>query len=263
MNILTAEIKKLIKNRYWNRSMYFSLVIWPILILVNTFFVYLSFDFRQLQKFGIHTSKELTLFLWIGTLGLNLFFSMMQSAIDMSQERKDGTLEMIFISPCSKVVLLYSRAMSAILENIWITCFFFCTFLWLYGSSAFHFLAGKIFALSLLSISAVFWGGFMNSIFLFSRDATFLYNIIDMPMDLFSGVRFPVHAFPKVLQMVSAIYPLTYALNIMRGAFLNEKILWNDILRLSILLFIFAVLTVAVTKVAEKNGKEKGSFTFY
>lgn len=263
MYILTAEIKKLIKNRYWNRSMYFSFVIWPILILANTFFVYLSFDFRQLQKFGIHTSKELTLFLWIGALGLNLFFSMMQSAIDMSQERKNGTLEIIFISPCSKVLLLYSRALSTILENIWITCFFFFTFLWFYGSSFFHFFTGKIFAFILLSISAVFWGGFMNSIFLFSRDATFLYNIIDMPMDLFSGVRFPVRVFPKTLQIVSGVYPLTYALNIMRGAFLAEKILWHDIIFLAIILFIIAVLTVGITKVAEKNGKEKGSFTFY
>ncbi|WP_101773839.1 ABC transporter permease [Peptostreptococcus faecalis] len=262
-NIFVVEVRKLIKNRYHNISIYISLFLWPALILASTYFTYSSFELKHIYRFGINGKKELMIFLCIGAMGLNVFFSMMQSAFHMSEERKNGTLEIIFLSPCNKTLLMIARAFSALVENIWIILL--CTVYIIYLKGSFDTLTffKSIGAIMIILLSAGIWGAFMNAIFLFSKDASFLFNLIDLPMDLFAGVRFPVQALPTALQVISAIYPLKYALDVFRSIFLGISFNIKELLYFVIILLMMLVLTVVIVKFAEHNNKKVGSFNFY
>ncbi len=77
--------------------------------------------------------------------------------------------------------------------------------------------------LLLLLVSSTIWGGMLNIIFMFSRDASIIMNILDTPMTLFSGTRVPVSSFPQWAKIVSLIFPLTYCINLIRFVFSFQK----------------------------------------
>lgn len=265
IQIITAEVRKMHKNQYHSYSVYITLLIWPFLILFNTYYTYFSFNISILNRYSIYNKNDLMIFLVIGSLGLNIFFSMVQSSWQMSSERQDGTLEVIFYSPANRLTILYGRAISTVFENVWIFLVFLVYLLFLSENIDFLLIFKSFLSFIVLFISAVVWGVFLNSIFLFTRDASFLFNLMDSPMDFFSGVRFPTVAFPFVLRGISYIYPLTYCLNVFRKIFNSGESTFDTVqlVYLTMILVIMHIIAKLITKSADKKFREKDSFNFY
>lgn len=118
----------------------------------------------------------------------------------------------------------------------------------------------------LLIISSTIWGGMLNAIFLFSRDASIVMNLLDTPMTLFSGSRIPVSCFPWWAKLISCVFPLTYCLNIIRFVFhiREEGKGWiADLAGLILCLCIMIVFTVLLVRKAEEHNRETGELQFY
>jgi lipooligosaccharide transport system permease protein len=84
----------------------------------------------------------------------------------------------------------------------------------------------------LFSSIAVFYASVVPHINSFN----YFFSLFITPMFLFSGVFFPLTAFPEIIQKLSWIAPLTPVVHLMRGAFNGDFYLYH----------VFALLLVAV-----------------
>ena len=188
--VIKAEIVKQQQHDYHSWFVYLSLLVWPILGFFEVYYTYKPFEFTEYM--GITNHKELLAFLGTGFMSYTCFWSMVQNAWSMAnQERRGGTLEVTFLSPANRMAMIYGRALGALVQETWMFCCF-CIFI-LFYTKAIHvynlFLLPLVFVL--LIISSTIWGGMMNAIFMFSRDASIIMNLFDTPMVLFSGARIP------------------------------------------------------------------------
>lgn len=263
--VIKAEIVKQQRHEYHSAFVYFSLLIWPILGFLEVYYTYKPFSLTGYM--GISDSRELLAFLGTGFMAYTCFWSMVQNAWSMAgQERKGGTLEIAFLSPANRLAMNYGRALGALVQEVWMFCCF-CVFILFYSGAI---RPGNLFLLPLifllLIISSTVWGGMLNAIFMFSRDAEIVMNILDTPMTLFAGTRVPVNCFPGWAKVISMIFPLTYCIQIIRFA-LNiqaEGKGWTgDLIALAVCLCVMIVITVFITDKAEQHNRKTGELQFY
>ena len=184
----------------------------------------------------------------------------------MSYERQAGTLELIFLTPANRLMIMFARAAGNLLEAVWLFTAFILLVLVVTGKAADIYWTHVPLALLLLSVSAIVWGGFLNIVFLFSRDAGILFTIFEEPMQFFSGVRIPVLAFPIWGKAIAYLFPLTYVLEIFRDLVLNGKNFTQMIGQYSLLLTIILLLCISsvfLLKKAETHAKETGNMVLY
>jgi ABC-2 type transport system permease protein len=168
------------------------------------------------------------LFVATGMLGYAFFWSLVQSAWQFSFERFAGTLELLFLSPANRLVLMLANGVMA--------------------------------------LPAVAWGTCLNSLFIFSRDSSFLYTILEEPMSFFAGVRIPLLSLPVWAQVIGLVFPLTTSLTVLRGILLEGAVLatvWPQLLFLlavSIALFIAAAV---ILRVGERHARRTGSLSLF
>lgn len=244
--VIKAEILKQQRHDYRSAFVYFSLLIWPILGFFEVYYTYKPFEFTGYM--GISNSGELLAFLGTGFMAYTCFWSMVQNAWSMAnQERTGGTLEITFLSPANRMAMLYGRALGALMQETWMfSCF--CIFILFYTNTIQInnlFLLPLVFVL--LILSSTIWGGMLNAIFMFSRDASIVMNVFDTPMVLFSGTRIPRDCFPQWAQVISLFFPLTYCINIIRFVLRIKgggENWWIDLIELSICLFIMVIITI-------------------
>ncbi|MBZ9618262.1 ABC transporter permease [Clostridium estertheticum] len=266
LRVIGAEIRKQYQYNFNSYSVYFSLLLWPILIFFNTYYTYKSFDLTKSIMFSgsINSNQSLIIFLITGFIGYNFFYSMVQSAWQMGSERQDGTLETVFLSPANRLAIAYGRSLGSLFQNVWMFSVF--SFIVLIGSKNFN-INNIIYipiAFLILTLSATVWGGLMNVIFLFSRDAGILNNILDDPMEFFSGVSVPPSTFPLWAKAISTIFPLTYSLSLVRSILISSNAPSIDnVIKLSVSLILIFILTMLILKLAEKNARKSGNLTFY
>lgn len=266
LKVIGAEIKKQHQHNFNSYSIYFSLLLWPILHFLNTYYTYKSFDLTKASMLSglINSNQSLLIFLITGFMGYNFFYSMVQSAWQMGIERLNGTLETVFLSPANRLAIAYGRSLGALFQNVWM----FSVFSFIILMSSRNFNVNNIvyipLAFLILIISATVWGGLMNVIFLFSRDAGVLHNILDDPMEFFSGVRVPTTTFPLWAKAFSTIFPLTHSLTLVRNILISPTTSYiGDVIKLCISLAIIFVLTIFLLKLAERNARRTGSLTFF
>ena len=263
--VIKAEIVKQQQHDYHSWFVYLSLLVWPILGFFEVYYTYKPFEFTEYM--GITNHKELLALLGTGFMSYTCFWSMVQNAWSMAnQERRGGTLEVTFLSPANRMAMIYGRALGALVQETWMFCCF-CIFI-LFYTKAIHvynlFLLPLVFVL--LLISSTIWGGMMNAIFMFSRDASIIMNLFDTPMVLFSGARIPSSCFPLWGKIISLFFPLTYCINIIRLVLKiqeNSRGWLDNMIGLLICLGIMILVTVFLTRKAEAKNRKTGEIQFY
>lgn len=106
----------------------------------------------------------------------------------------------------------------------------------------------------------------LNTIFMFSRDASIVMDIFDTPMTLFSGTRIPISCFPQWAKLISLIFPLTFCNNIIRFV-LNiqrkENGWGKNLIGLVICLVVMILITIFLTHKVEQHNRKTGELQFY
>jgi ABC-2 type transport system permease protein len=267
LTICHAEMRKSHRHNFNNRLMYFSLFLWPVIQFINAYYAFKPFNLGQNSPLSRFVPVEkLGLFLITGCLAYIFFWSLVQSAWMMGYERQQGTLELILLTPASRTLVMFSRAAANLVEAVWMfSIFAILTILFMGGLHIAHWWLLP-FAVMVLLLSAVVWGGFLNTIFLFSRDAGFLYTIFEAPMEFFSGVRMPIMAFPIWAKVISFLFPLTFVLNILRAIVMDGKTLGSiciPLIELAIILIALTAASFILVRYAEKHAKDTGNLTFF
>jgi ABC-2 type transport system permease protein len=263
---LNAEVTKQHQNRAKGHAVFFSLLLWPALTFLTSYFTMLPFRTGAGSTLSrVIPDGQIPLFLLSGYLVFQLYWTVVQAAWLFEQERKGGTLEMIFLTPASKMAFLYGRSLYSLFHGIWMFTAFSClTFLFVADVASINW-GALLPILALIMISAVIWGALLCAISLSSRDSGLLYYIFQAPMELFSGVRIPPAVFPAWATGLSLLFPVTYSLVLVRGA-LYDNIGINWWLAL-VTLIVGSIGTVISTRYllvkAEQHARVKGNWNLF
>ncbi len=262
---LIAEIVKQHKNYFHSKTIYISLFLWPILSFITSYYSFKPFELSESRVVYI-TPANMVVYLLLGYMCMSFFRSLVQSAWRFSFERISGTLELIFLSPGSRIAVLLGNAVSSLFESVFVMVVFTVSLL-IVKSDVVDINGVSCAAVLLLTtLMAIIWGMFLNSLFLFSRDSGFLYTVLEEPMEIFSGVKVPTTLFPVWAKAISVIFPLTYAIEAVRRVMLQGSSLYEVRGFFVTSILIIAILLVAVVVIlnkVEKHMRRTGNITLF
>ena len=267
--VFAAEALKQHRRMFGSRLVVFSMLIWPLLTLATTYYTVLP----VLNTPGaaarwplVAEPRRLLAFLAAGALAYTFFFALVQSAWHFSFERVSGTLELLFLSPASRMALVLANGATALAQNAWLFgCFAVAAAV---ASGTLHVAHAGMYVVAVLSlvVPAIAWGAFLNSLLIFSRDSAFLYTLLDDPLWFVAGVRLPLFALPVWIKAIGLAFPLTSSLVVLRGALLDGlgvRALLGPLALLAGLCAVLFAATVALLRVGEAQAQRTGSLQLF
>ena len=267
LKVVKAEAVKQHKNYFYNKTIYISLFLWPMLVFISTYYGYKPFDIMGISKYVPYLKTDnIILFVIIGYMCMSFFRSLVQSAWRFSTERIYGTLELIYLTPANRLAMVLGNAVSSVFESVWLFVIFSAAIIFVKGKYFSINLAAATVGIILVMVLSLIWGMFLNSLFLYSRDTGFLFTILEEPMELFGGVKVPSAIFPLWAKAISYIFPLTYTADILRRALLNSESIYQlrSYIFISILSGVLMLLLTSVfMKYGEKHAKKTGNMSLF
>jgi ABC-2 type transport system permease protein len=267
--IIMAEFLKQRRSFFGSLLTYFSMLVWPALQLATAYYTFRPFlgaaGFSKQWPLAANPQGVL-LFVTTGMLGFIFFWSLVQSAWQFSWERYNGTLELLFLTPASRLALIIANGSMSLLQSTWLFFLFSVGLITVVGGLKVAHPAMFLVAFLGLLIPAVAWGAFLNSIFIFSRSSSFLYTLLEEPMSFFAGVRIPLFALPIWARVIGGIFPLTLSLFVLRGALLEGNdlvVLWPQLLLLVAVSLLLFVIAAWFLKLGEEHALKNGSLTLF
>jgi ABC-2 type transport system permease protein len=155
----------------------------------------------------------------IGTL--TFIQTLMLTGLSVAREREQGTFDQLLVTPFRPVEIMAGKAIPAILVGIvqatlvllvaqlWFHIPFVGSFVTLYAG------------LSIFLLAAVGIGLLLSSVAATMQQAMLFAFLIIMPFSLLSGLTTPVSSMPEVLQYVTLVNPLRYAIDIAHRVYLE------------------------------------------
>lgn len=265
LRTVQAEMRKQHRNYFHSWTIYVSLFLWPFLNFIATYYNFKNFDLDKSAAPYI-TAQNIVAYLMLGYIAMSFFRSLVQSAWGFSREREMGTLELIYLSPASRQGVLLGNAVSSFFEGVAVMAIFGALVLVFCQEALRATLLPCIAVLMLTMIMATLWGMFLNALFLYSRDTRILFTLLEEPMELFAGVTTPPTLFPTWAKAVSAIFPLTYAIDALRRVFLAgaglAEIKGFLYVGIGIIIGLYLFTLVAI-RVAENHSRRTGNYTLF
>lgn len=267
IKVLKAEMKKQHKNYFFSKSIYISLFVWPLLTFVTAYYSYKPFRLDKIVG-GLDYINEgnLIIFVLIGYMCLIFFRCFVQSAWRFSMERTFGTLELIYMTPANRLAFIMGNAVSSLFESIWLFVVFTIGVLVLNASVYKINFISAMLGIILLIMLSMLWGMLLNALFLFSRDSSFLFTVLEEPMEIFAGIKVPSVVFPVWAKVISAVFPLTYIAEMLRRIFIRGDNLLQikGFVLISILIgFIMLSVTIACLRLGEQYARKTGNMALF
>lgn len=272
LRTLRAEVSKQHRSYFHSLGIYLSTFLWPVLELLTLYYMYRPFttEPRNLHALRYHLgSISVEAFLIVGYVGYTFFFSMIQSAWRFTNERYQGTLELILLTPASRFAVLIGNAAASLFESIWLlTCFAVVSLLVLEPELLKTNIIMVFIGLVSLIVSSVAWGTLLNSFFLLTRDAGLFFTLMQQPLYFFSGGPIPTNLFTNWMRVLSYGLPLTYCLNILRRILSREGLVSlsqviSELVGLGILVTIMLGLSYVIILFAERHAKRTGTLNLF
>lgn len=266
--VFAAEALKQHRRLGGSKLVVFSMLLWPLLELMAAYYtVRPVMTATAVQRWPVAADPHaLFAFLATGALAFTFFFALVQSSWHFSFERQTGTMELLFLSPANRLVLVMANGAGALVQNTWIfTCFTALTLTVFDVMRVAHPAMFAVVFLALL-VPAVAWGAFLNSLMLFSRDSAFLYTLFGDPMAFAGGVRLPLFALPTWLGAIASVLPLTVSLTVVRGALLDGlgvAELAPQLGRLAVLTAALLGLAALTLRIGERRAQETGQLRLF
>lgn len=224
INSIYAEFQRTVLNDSINRFYVFSMILWPIVSLVQIIYNVTIFPISEIQLPQIHTEKELFYFIFIGYCSFVLYSNAVQSSWRLGSERFQGTLSQIFISPINKLLWLYARNLSLIISNSWFFIVIFILGNFIYTDFSVVSIGVLLVSILLLVIGAWLWGAFLSTLCIILRDGSIVYTILEGPQYAFSGSVVPLSISPKIVTLIGGLLPVSYSISLLRDLLIHHKI---------------------------------------
>jgi ABC-2 type transport system permease protein len=267
-NSIRAEAIKQHKSVYHSNLMYFSMLIWPVLNLLTSYYSYKPFEGSAASELVAKWvgGDMIFAFILFGYISFMFFKCFVQSAWRFSFERTSGTLELIYLTPASRLGVMLGNALASLFESTWMFLVFCIGALVLFTNLKVSGVVMPIIAVLVLVIPSICWGIFMNSLFLFSRDTGIFFTVFQSPMELFGGAKVPYPSFPVWAKLIGGIFPLTWSANIVREIFMHGARISDIKIELLILGGIcigLFLLTLLLLKKSEAYARRTGNMALF
>jgi ABC-2 type transport system permease protein len=174
-----------------------------------------------------------------------VFVTTFQAVIVMVRERELGTMEQLVVTPVTALELMLGKVIPLVaLGYVQITLTLVLASAWFHmpikGSLVLLYVLLLAFFFSTLGV-----GVMVSTVSKTFQQAAQTSQLILLPSILLSGFIFPRESLPPALQLVGAIFPLTYFIIIIRGILIKGvglEFLWRQIIPLVVLgVLVFAI----------------------
>jgi len=173
-------------------------------------------------------------FLVPGVIAIVLVFvTTFQAVTVIVRERERGTMEQLVVTPITGLELILGKVIPLIvLGYVQITLTLLLASVWFHvpikGSLVLLYVLLLTFFFSTLGVGAM-----ISTVSKNFQQAAQMSQLILLPSILLSGFVFPRESLPPALQIVGAVFPLTYFIVIIRGILIKGiglEFLWHQIL---------------------------------
>ncbi|HUZ61602.1 MAG TPA: ABC transporter permease [Hanamia sp.] len=215
--------------------------------------VYADFDFNFPRDITVIRKYKSIDFILPGQLGFSLLASgVFGVAFMFFSLRTTLVLKRFFATPISRTFIIlgemFSRVLFQMLTAIVIILagYYFFDYTLIYGFETFI----ELLVLSFIGLVVFMGMGFVVSGIAKNDNAIPpLANIVTLPQFLICGTFFPIDVFPKWLQWVAKVLPLTHLNNALRDVAFNGNNLWDERWEIAILLLWGIVVYAVAVKV--------------
>ncbi len=241
-------------------------IIWPIPILAMNIYQYLGVASSSSVSTTLSQNYGLTLsgMIIVGTVVYLLYNRLLWSTGNsLQQERWMGTIDVLFLTPASRMTMLLASGLSSLVEGAWWIAAIFLLNWFIFGIQL-TVTSWPAVAITFVStmLALVSIGVFFASFFILSRAADQMASSLQAPIRFFSGVAFPVAALPQALQFVSLVIPVTFAISALRATLLSGGgiiDILNQLLPLYLFTAVFLFVGYFLLRIVEKRAKKDGS----
>ncbi|BAN91052.1 ABC transporter permease [Aeropyrum camini] len=235
-------------------------IVWTY-ILIYTYRAVIGGASQPLQQHG--WPSDYVGFLILGQVLLSLFNALnWRAGMAIQRERWFGTLEIVFLTPASRLIMLAGSSIYGLIDAGWIS-FTAAVIVFLATGTGFHVQdpAAAVLSLLMAVAGAVSMGIGLAGLYVLTRSAGPLAVAIQYPLRFFSGSSFPLTILPAALQYVGYALPLTYGIEAARMALLEGASLGDVyplILRLAAISLVSMSLGILFVRWAESLAKKYG-----
>ena len=156
-------------------------------------------------------------FLAPGFIAMNVMMSGLTAlGAALARERESGTLDGVLMSPISRTSIILGKTISHTIRNLLQGGITIAIAILIFGITirGNPFLIVSILILGTISFLGL--GIVATAIAKEQESAQLVLGLLQFPMMFLSGVLFPVEQMPSILQTVSKVLPLTYAVDALR-----------------------------------------------
>jgi ABC-2 type transport system permease protein len=195
---------------------------------------------------------------------MNVLWSM---SSQLYWEKEQGNLSLYIIAPNSMMSILLGMALGGMVATILRAVVIILLGSWMFGVQYAVVSPFELFAVFSLSMVALYGMGMMfaSAFLLFGREAWAISDMIQEPVNLVTGLYFPVKSLPFWIAAIASAIPLTLGLDAMRQlalpsglqmGFLSTKVEILILVGLSVVFLVGAKLLLAYTeKLAIREGR--------
>ncbi len=268
--VVKAQMTRWVKSEFFRPQNLIWNFILPLTWGLQFYFLYIPFQFEEISLQLIDVSNvriNLIGYTLSGQVCWMLFVnaSIFGGAFFL-RERWGGTLEVLFLSPASRIGIVTGTALAGASNFLW-------------------FIVGLLIAVVLVNVqlNVVSWfavsvslivsflvlialGMFFETFFITSRLGGMWATAIQEPMQFLSGLIFPIQYLPRLLQVLAITIPLTHVLLIVRGTLLGsltlESIAW-ELSFLILMIFCLIGLCLVFLICVERHIKRHANLTMF
>lgn len=163
-------------------------------------------------------------FLAPGVIAMSILFTAMFAGIEVIWDRQFGFLKETLVAPVSRFDIMIGRTLGggtvATLQGVIV--FFITLFVGFRPQSFLHLLLALVFMI-LIGVLFTALGTAIASRLEDMQGFQLIMNFVIMPVFFLSGALFPLEGLPKVLSAITKFNPLTYGVDGLRGALINQS----------------------------------------
>jgi ABC-2 type transport system permease protein len=249
------------------RTSLVATVLWPIPILALNLYQYAGLAHEDTITQVLSSSYGISSFsgmIILGTIIYLLYNSILWGAgTSLQQERWQGTIEPLLLTPANRMTILLASSFSSLIEGSWwIGTIFIISWLVFRIQVTVADWFAVMLALASTMIALVALGAFLGSFFILVRAADQLAAGLQAPIRYLSGVAFPIAALPSIFQLFAYMLPLTYGIQALRKAVVQHATIGDlagDMAALYLFTAVFVVMGFLLLKRVEARAKRNGS----
>jgi len=202
-------------------------------------------------------------FIFTGVLAQTLFQSSAMGIISLIEDRENDFSQEIFVSPISRYSIVFGKILGeslvALPQGLAILVFGLIMGVSMSGQ--------QIISMLPVAIACSLLGGAFGVIIMSNlksqRAANQVFPFLMLPQYFLAGVFTPIHTLPPVLDFLSKISPMRYAVDLLRGVFYAdspdylEVVLLSPAINFVIITMLFLIFLVSGTWLFVRNERNR------